>query len=120
MVQTNEQGKVKAKTSHVNKPLFARVYVRIHRIMSSFTVKIGIVICAQTIVLSLAIIFFFYSESKRILLRDLNSHLTNLAHLSVLTFTDSDIKKIVTLKNIINDNNQTLLSNAKNKFLNPE
>lgn len=119
-MNNNEPTKIKTNNRSAVRSLFAKTYDRMHRIMSSFTIQIGIVICIQSIILSLVIIFFFYFESRNILLRDLNVHLRNLASLSVLTFTDRDIKNIVALKNIIHKNNQTILSNAKNKFLNTE
>lgn len=116
----NEQKKIRPSNKGKVHAVFVQMYDRIHRIMSSFTLQIGIVICIQTIILALVIIFSFYFEARDILLRDLNTHLRNLANLSVLTFSEKDIKKIIVLRRIINENNQTILNNIKNKFLNSE
>lgn len=111
----NDQREIK----RLNKSTIANAYHPVQRLLSSFSVKMGIVICIQAIILSLVIILFFYSESKKILLRDLNTHLINLANLSVLTFTPDDLKSIENLKNNINENRQIILNNVTTRFLNP-
>ncbi|MBA3535260.1 MAG: HAMP domain-containing protein [Tatlockia sp.] len=117
MVQISDEGKGKRNRSE---SLVAQIYHLIHRAMSSFTVKIGFFIFLQSIILSLLIIFFFYSESKKILIHDMNTHLTNVANLGVLTFTNDDLKLIRGLKDIIDQHSPLILSNATNKYLNPK
>ena len=97
-----------------------KFFQRTHQIFGSFTIKIALTVCIQTVILSLLIIFFFYSECKKILLHDLNDHLTSLARQSDLIFTPADLKSIQILKDDIDNNSQLILSNAKNKFLNPD
>jgi class 3 adenylate cyclase len=114
-----EKDKPPAKMGFPNKSFIDHASQSIQNLLSSFAVKMGIFICLQAIILSLLIIFFFYSESKKILLRDLNTHLINLATLSVLSFTPDDLKTIEALKNNINENSQIILNNVTTKFLNP-
>ncbi|MBA2710630.1 MAG: HAMP domain-containing protein [Tatlockia sp.] len=49
----------------------------------------------------------------------MNAHLTNVANLGVLIFSDEDLKLIKVLRNSINENSSLVLKNATNKFLNP-
>lgn len=98
--------------------MFSKLVQLMHRGLNSFTAKIGFFIFLQSIILSLVIIFFFYTESRKILIRDMNAHLTNVANLGVLTFSDEDLKSIKALKNIINQHSSLILSNAANKYLN--
>jgi class 3 adenylate cyclase/HAMP domain-containing protein len=117
MVQISDKAKGKRRSGE---SILARFYHLIPRVMSSFTAKVGFFIFLQSIILSLLIIFFFYSETKKILIRDMNAHLTNVANLGVLTFSNDDVKLIRTLKDLINQNSQVILSNASNKYLNPD
>lgn len=117
MIQISDKAKDKRRKGGA---IAAQLYHLMHKVLSSFTAKIGIFIFLQSLILSLLIIFFFYLETKEILIRDMNTHLTNVANLGVLAFTNDDLKLIRTLKAIINQNSSLIINNATNKYLNPK